>query len=46
MTHQEDPGRRPDCRHRLGQRGPFDEDKARCMVMAYDYTVFAGTQGR
>ncbi len=23
----------------------FDEDKARCMVMSYDYTVFAGTQG-
>lgn len=22
-----------------------DEDKARCMVMAYDYTVLAGTQG-
>jgi acetyl-CoA carboxylase carboxyltransferase component len=23
----------------------FAEDKARCMVMAYDYTVMAGTQG-
>ncbi|HUD52963.1 acyl-CoA carboxylase subunit beta, partial [Parvibaculum sp.] len=23
----------------------FDEDKARCMVLSYDYTVFAGTQG-
>ncbi len=23
----------------------FSEDKARCMVMAYDYTVLAGTQG-
>ena len=23
----------------------FDEDKSRCMVLAYDYTVFAGTQG-
>ena len=23
----------------------FTEDKARCMVMAYDYTVLAGTQG-
>jgi acetyl-CoA carboxylase carboxyltransferase component len=23
----------------------FKEDKARCMVMAYDYTVLAGTQG-
>ncbi len=23
----------------------FHEDKARCMVMAYDYTVLAGTQG-
>ncbi len=23
----------------------FGEDKSRCMVMAYDYTVFAGTQG-
>ncbi|MBR8257222.1 acetyl-CoA carboxylase family protein [Burkholderia ambifaria] len=23
----------------------FDTDKARCAVMAYDYTVFAGTQG-
>ncbi len=23
----------------------FEEDKARCMVMAYDYTVLAGTQG-
>ena len=26
--------------------GPlFGEEKARCMVMAYDFTVFAGTQG-
>ena len=23
----------------------FDEDRARCVVMAYDYTVLAGTQG-
>lgn len=23
----------------------FSEEKARCMVMSYDYTVFAGTQG-
>ena len=23
----------------------FDEQKSRCMVMSYDYTVFAGTQG-
>ena len=23
----------------------FPEDKARCMIMAYDYTVLAGTQG-
>ncbi len=23
----------------------FEEEKARCMVMAYDYTVLAGTQG-
>ncbi len=23
----------------------FDEEKARCMVLAYDYTVLAGTQG-
>jgi acetyl-CoA carboxylase carboxyltransferase component len=23
----------------------FSEDKARCMIMAYDYTVLAGTQG-
>ncbi len=23
----------------------FEDDKARCMVMAYDYTVLAGTQG-
>ncbi len=23
----------------------FSEDKSRCMVMSYDYTVFAGTQG-
>jgi acetyl/propionyl-CoA carboxylase alpha subunit/acetyl-CoA carboxylase carboxyltransferase component len=23
----------------------FDETKSRCMVMSYDYTVFAGTQG-
>lgn len=23
----------------------FDDSKARCLVMAYDYTVFAGTQG-
>ena len=26
-------------------RSLFPEDKARCMVMAYDYTVLAGTQG-
>lgn len=25
--------------------GAFPDDKARCMVLAYDYTVFAGTQG-
>lgn len=25
--------------------GSFDEEKSRCMVLAYDYTVFAGTQG-
>jgi len=25
--------------------GLFDEDKSRCMVMAYDFTVLAGTQG-
>ncbi len=23
----------------------FDDEKSRCMVLAYDYTVFAGTQG-
>lgn len=23
----------------------FDDDKARCAILAYDYTVFAGTQG-
>ncbi len=23
----------------------FDDDRARCLVMSYDYTVFAGTQG-
>ncbi|MCZ0734863.1 acetyl-CoA carboxylase family protein [Phreatobacter sp. AB_2022a] len=23
----------------------FDETKARCLIMSYDYTVFAGTQG-
>jgi len=23
----------------------FDDDRSRCMVLAYDYTVFAGTQG-
>ncbi len=23
----------------------FDDDKTRCLVLAYDYTVFAGTQG-
>ena len=23
----------------------FEDDKARCMLLAYDYTVFAGTQG-
>lgn len=23
----------------------FDEEKSRCLVLAYDYTVFAGTQG-
>ncbi|TFW10201.1 carbamoyl-phosphate synthase large subunit, partial [Oxalobacteraceae bacterium OM1] len=23
----------------------FDEERARCMALAYDYTVFAGTQG-
>lgn len=26
-------------------RGTFDEEKARCMVLAYDFTVLAGTQG-
>jgi len=26
-------------------RSLFDDEKARCMVMAYDYTVLAGTQG-
>jgi acetyl-CoA carboxylase carboxyltransferase component len=26
-------------------RGAFDDDRARTMVLAYDYTVFAGTQG-
>jgi acetyl-CoA carboxylase carboxyltransferase component len=26
-------------------RGMFDDDAARAMVLAYDYTVFAGTQG-
>jgi acetyl-CoA carboxylase carboxyltransferase component len=26
-------------------RSLFGDDKARCMVMAYDYTVLAGTQG-
>ena len=25
--------------------GTFGEEKARCMVLAYDFTVFAGTQG-
>ncbi|MFX5324499.1 carboxyl transferase domain-containing protein, partial [Acinetobacter baumannii] len=25
--------------------GLFDEARARCMVLAYDYTVLAGTQG-
>ncbi|MEQ1889246.1 MAG: carboxyl transferase domain-containing protein [Alphaproteobacteria bacterium] len=25
--------------------GNFDEEKSRCMVLAYDYMVFAGTQG-
>jgi acetyl/propionyl-CoA carboxylase alpha subunit/acetyl-CoA carboxylase carboxyltransferase component len=25
--------------------GLFGEERARCMVMSYDYTVFAGTQG-
>ena len=25
--------------------GSFDTERARCMVMAYDFTVFAGTQG-
>ena len=24
----------------------FDDERARCMVMAYDYTVLAGTQGK
>ncbi len=24
----------------------FDDDRARCMVVAYDYTVLAGTQGQ
>ncbi len=26
-------------------RSLFDDEKARCLVMAYDYTVLAGTQG-
>ena len=26
-------------------RDSFDEDRARCMVLAYDFTVLAGTQG-
>jgi len=26
-------------------RDTFDEEKARCMVLAYDFTVLAGTQG-
>jgi acetyl-CoA carboxylase carboxyltransferase component len=26
-------------------RSLFEEDKARCMIIAYDYTVLAGTQG-
>ncbi|MGH1373431.1 MAG: carboxyl transferase domain-containing protein [Cellvibrionaceae bacterium] len=26
-------------------RDLFDESRSRCMVMSYDYTVFAGTQG-
>ncbi|MBA1147530.1 ATP-grasp domain-containing protein [Ectothiorhodospiraceae bacterium WFHF3C12] len=26
-------------------RGVFGDEAARCMVMSYDYTVFAGTQG-
>jgi len=26
-------------------RDSFDEEKARCMVLAYDFTVLAGTQG-
>ena len=30
---------------RIRKRLFFPEDKARCMVMAYDYTVLAGTQG-
>jgi acetyl-CoA carboxylase carboxyltransferase component len=31
----------------IGQvnRALFGEDKARCMIIAYDYTVLAGTQG-
>ena len=39
------PGGRPDHCDRLDQRSLFDDEKARCLVMAYDYTVLAGTQG-
>ena len=40
-----DAGRRPDRRHRQRQRTLFGDDASRCVVMSYDYTVLAGTQG-
>ena len=41
------PGRRHGRRHRHRQRQRVRPDEAaRCVVMAYDYTVLAGTQGR
>ena len=40
------PGRRPGRRHRPRQRRPRSATSAaRCVVMSYDYTVLAGTQG-
>ena len=37
--------RRPGDRHRPGERRSGRTERARCLVVAYDYTVLAGTQG-
>ena len=40
-----EPRRWPGRRHRYGGAASFGVQAARCLVLAYDYTVFAGTQG-